>query len=449
VTPGRAKLALAAVAAALALLVGEAGLRLAGISYPNFYQPDARRGWALRPGAAGWWRKEGLAWVRISSAGLRDVEHAMPKPRGCLRVAVLGDSCVEALQVPIEQTFWKLLERQLTRCPAAAGRAVEALDFGVAGYGTAQELLTLRHEVWRFQPDAVLLAFYPGNDVRNNARPLEQDPLRPYFTVGPDGRLALDDSFHGAAGYRLRQGLAGRLAYGAYDHLRLLQLAKQGKSVVDGWIGAARARGKEEGEALQELGLDNAVYSPPRDADWREAWRATEAMILAMRDEAAAHRVPFGVVSLTTGIQVHPDAAARARYMRKLGVADLFYPGRRLAAFGRAAGIPVLDLAPPLAELAARSGQPLHGFANTGPGEGHWNARGHAAAAPLVGQWLCAEVLTIRKEAYEAICLPRTHKRRSDRPPQPLDPLPSPRGGEGDAPTHPSLRGSLATPRAW
>jgi len=388
-----AKMGLAAVAAVLALLVGEGALRIAGVSYPNFYRPDPDRGWALQPGAEGWWHTEGRAWVRISSAGLRDVEHAAAKPPGHLRIAVLGDSCAEALQVPVEQTFWKLLERRLAACPAAAGRTVEALDFGVAGYGTAQELLTLRREVWRFQPDAVLLAFYPGNDVRNNARPLEQDPLRPYFTLGPGGRLALDDSFRGAAGYRLRQTAAARLAYGAYDHLRLLQVAKQGKSVVDGWIGAAKARRKEEGAALQELGLDNAVYSPPRDRDWRDAWSVTEAMIAAMRDEAAAHRVPFGVVILSTGIQVNPDPAVRAVFMRKLGLADLFYPGRRLAAFGAAAGIPVLDLGPPLQQLAERSHVYLHGFANTPPGEGHWNARGHAAAARLVAGWLCREVL--------------------------------------------------------
>jgi hypothetical protein len=389
----KAKLALAAVATALALLVGEAALRLAGISYPNFYRPDPERGWSLRPGAEGWWRKEGLAYVRISSAGLRDVEHAAAKPPGRLRIAVLGDSCAEALQVPLEQTFWKLLERQLASCPATRGRAIEALDFGVAGYGTAQELLTLRHQVWRFQPDVVLLAFYPGNDVRNNARPLEQDPLRPYFTLGADGSLALDDAFRAAAGYRLRQGLAGQLAYAAYDRLRLLQLAKQGKGVVDGWIGAAKARTKEEGEALQELGLDNAVYSPPRNQDWRAAWNVTEAMIAAMRDEAADHRVPFGVVVLTTGMQVHPDPAVRAAFMRKLGVEDLFYPGRRLEGFGRKGGIPVLDLGPPLRQLAVEEHVYLHGSANTAPGEGHWNKRGHAAAAPLIAGWLCKEVL--------------------------------------------------------
>src|SRR5258708_964886 len=148
-------------AALRALLLGEAALRLAGISYPNFYRPDPDRGWALRPGAEGWWRQEGLAYVRVSSAGLRDVEHPIPKPAGRLRIAVLGDSCAEALQVPVGQTFWKLLERRLPGCPAVAGRAVEALDFGVAGYGTAQELLTLRRGVGRSRPAGGLPALYP------------------------------------------------------------------------------------------------------------------------------------------------------------------------------------------------------------------------------------------------------------------------------------------------
>jgi hypothetical protein len=384
-----ARLALAAAAAALALLVGEAALRLAGVSYPNFYRPDADRGWGLLPGAAGWWRKEGLAFIRISSAGLRDVEHQPAKAPGVLRIAVLGDSCAEALQVPIEQTFWKLLERRLTGGSAAGGRTVEVLDFGVAGYGTAQELLTLRRDVWRYQPDVVLLAFYPGNDGRNHVRALEQDPLRPYFTLAAGGRLQLDDSFRQAAGYRFRRSLAGRLVYAAYDRSRMVQLAKQGKGVVDGWVGEAKARRKEEGAALQELGLDNAVYSPPQDEDWRGGWRVTEAMIAAMRAEAAAHRAAFGVALLTTGMQVHPDPRVRAEFQRKLGVADLFYPNRRLGAFGAAAGIPVLDLAPPLQELADRNHLFLHGFANTAPGEGHWNARGHAAAAPLLAAWLC------------------------------------------------------------
>ena len=390
-----ARLVLLLVSTGLSLLIAEVALRVAGVANPNFYQPDVWRGWALRPGAEGWQRKEGEAWVHVNSRGLRDEEHAIPKPAGELRIAFLGDSCTEAIQVPAESTFWARLEKELAAsCPAVAGRPVQSLNFGVSGYGTAQELLTLRHAVWDYQPDVVVLAFYSGNDVRNNERPLEQDPARPYFTLGPEpggkaSTLTLDTSFRQTGGYRLRRSWPGRLLYAVFNRSRLLQLGKQGKSAVDGWIGARKARTQEKGAALQELGLDNAVYEPPVEPEWREAWTVTEAMLRAMRDDAAARRVPFGVASLTTGMQVHPDPAVRQAFAKKLGVPDLFYPDDRLSAFGAAQGIPVLALARPLRAQAERDKVYLHGFANAELGEGHWNEQGHAAAAREMAGWVC------------------------------------------------------------
>lgn len=394
----RARLALLAVSTAASLLLAEGALRVAGVSHPNFYRPDPLRGWSLRPGAEGWQRKEGEAYVRINRDGLRDDrDHPVDKPPGELRIAVLGDSCVEAVQVPLEATFWSLLEERLPRCERFGGRRVEALGFGVSGYGTAQELITLHEEVWKYRPDLVLLAFYAGNDVRNNHRALDQDPARPYFVLadgpggphGATGALALDDSFLASPGYRFRTSAPGRLLYGAFAHSRLLQLAKQAKGAVDVRVGAWRASRVEAPEGVRELGLDNAVYSPPRDAHWAGAWAVTEEMLRALRDDAAAHGTPFGVVSLTTGAQVHPDPAARREVMEQLGLETLFYPDERVAAFGRAEGIPVLALAPGLQRLAEREGAYLHGFANTPPGEGHWNQRGHAAAAERIAEWLC------------------------------------------------------------
>jgi hypothetical protein len=376
----------------LALLIAEVALRIAGVSYPNFYGPDARRGWALLPGSEGWWIKEGRAWVRINRDGMRDGEHPVPKPAGEVRIAFLGDSCTESLQVPQEQTFWKLLEAQLAaQCPAVAGKKVASLDFGVSGYGTAQELLTLQDNVWKYQPDLVLLAFYTGNDVRNNWRPLELDGSRPYFVPRSDGSLALDDSFKKTSGYRLRRTAPARVLYLVFNHVRLLQLGKQAKSALDGWIGAWKASTVEKGTAEHELGLDNAVYAAPDTAhpDWVSAWTATEAMLKAARDEAAAHKTPFGVVSLTTGMQVHPDPAVRREFMRKLGITGLFYPDERIAAFGQREGVPVLTLAPELQRRAEKEKVFFHGFPNTAPGEGHWNARGHAAAAAAMAGWVC------------------------------------------------------------
>jgi hypothetical protein len=379
------------VSTALSLLVAEGALRIAGVSNPNFYGPDPDRGWALRPGAHGRWTKEGNAEVRINSDGLRDAEHPVAKPPGEIRIAVLGDSCAEALQVPAEKAFWALLEKELARCPAVAagGRRVEALNFGVSGYGTAQELLTLQHRVWKYEPDLVLLAFYSGNDVRDNWRPLELDPARPYLMPRPDGSLALDDSFRTSEGYRFRQTFAARLLYWTFDHSRLMQLAKQAKSAADGWVGARRARQVEARHEGTELGLDDAVYEPPADAEWTGAWNATEAILAAARDEAAAHRTPFAVVSLTTGMQVHPDPAVRQAFLKRLRTDTLFYPDQRLAAFGTRAGIPVLPLAPALQRVAEREKVFLHGFPNTAPGEGHWNERGHAAAAREMAGWVC------------------------------------------------------------
>lgn len=74
------------------------------------------------------------------------------------------------------------MEKSLGNCSALKGQQIEVLNFGVQGYGTAQELMTLRHHVWQFSPDLIILGFYPGNDIRNNYKPLEHDHLRPYFS---------------------------------------------------------------------------------------------------------------------------------------------------------------------------------------------------------------------------------------------------------------------------
>jgi hypothetical protein len=93
------KLLLVGAGILVGLLLSELTLRAVGFSEPSLYVPDERRGHALLPGAKGWWRSEGEAYVRINSRGLRDREHDVEKPAGTLRIAVIGDSFAEALQV--------------------------------------------------------------------------------------------------------------------------------------------------------------------------------------------------------------------------------------------------------------------------------------------------------------------------------------------------------------
>ncbi len=98
------------------LLFAEGALRIAGVEHPEWYIEDPDLAGRLRPGARGWFRKEGNAYVRINNAGLRDREHTKAKPPGVLRVAVLGDSFAEAMQVDQDRTFWSVLERHLNAC---------------------------------------------------------------------------------------------------------------------------------------------------------------------------------------------------------------------------------------------------------------------------------------------------------------------------------------------
>jgi lysophospholipase L1-like esterase len=88
--------------------------------------------------------------------GYRDVDHAIAKPAGVFRIAVLGDSIASGFGVEkVADVFSARLE-QLLR---AAGRQAEVLNFAVSGYDTRQEVETLRERALAFQPDLVLLAY--------------------------------------------------------------------------------------------------------------------------------------------------------------------------------------------------------------------------------------------------------------------------------------------------
>jgi lysophospholipase L1-like esterase len=339
--------------------------------------------------------------VEVNRDGFRGAPRRLAKPPDVWRVAVLGDSMTEALQVDLAETFPAVLERRLARCPALPPgvRDVEVLNFGVSGYGTAQELLTLRHQALAWAPDLVLLAFYTGNDVRNNLEALERDPGRPYFRLGDDGALTLDDTFRRRGGLAALRG--GPAAQWLLAHSRLAQLGKAAVRGAEERRAAEAARRRAPEEPLAELGLDNAVYAPPATAAWREAWRVTEALIAATAAEARSAGADFALVTLTNGIQVHPDPRARRRFAARLGLDDLTYPERRLTSFARRRGIPALALVGPLERLARERGVSLHGFgtAPAGPGtgapdvghwnRGHWNAAGHRAAGAAIASWLC------------------------------------------------------------
>ena len=388
---GKALLFLGAVV--FMVLIFEVGVRLAGISYPMLNRHDEQRGFALRPGASGWWRREGEAYIEINDDGLRDRHHDKPKPEGTIRIAVLGDSYAEARSVALEDTFWAVMERELQACPRFEGKAVEVINFGVTDYGTTQELLTLRDHVWDYQPDFVLLAFFANYDVRNNSYELEVKKYRPFFRLH-DGELVLDDSFRKTAPYHLLSSWYGRIALESSDHFVMLQMLN--KASVR-WMrerqgvehfSMRNAMAEQHGFEIEQ-GLDGGIYAPPVEPPWERAWAITEALTATMAAEVRERGAEFLLVTLSSGIQAHPDPKVRQAFVEEAGIEDLWYPDRRMRALAAREGFAILNLAPALQRYAEEHGTYLHGFANTELGTGHWNERGHEVAGKLVADRTC------------------------------------------------------------
>src|SRR5262249_7876809 len=150
----------------LALATAELGLRLfapqpVGLSHQDRY------GLPLHyPGITHFLPQYGHE-VSFNSAGMPDREHALEKQPGAFRLLLLGDSFMEALQVPADSMLATLMERDLTR---ATGRPVEVINAGVSGWGTGDELRYLTRYGLAYHPDLVVVAMTLHNDISDNLR---------------------------------------------------------------------------------------------------------------------------------------------------------------------------------------------------------------------------------------------------------------------------------------
>ncbi|MFO0664266.1 MAG: SGNH/GDSL hydrolase family protein [Polyangiaceae bacterium] len=370
---------MAGITLVMSAVLGECGLRIIGFENPDFYDYDARVGWKHKPNMSAWQRQEGEALIETNSQGFRDREHTFDKPPGTVRVAVLGDSFTEAHQVSFDEMFSTKLGTKLASCNATpfAGKKVEVLNFGASSYGTTNELMLLRDEVLKYHPDFVLLAFTTGNDLEDNVYALAGAKVRPYVKV--EGGKVVPDFSH-------NQPLsAGQNAWHkAQSVSRLVQFIQRYRMVR-----AARKRLATAGGNLTDVGLSDAMYKPPVTPEWEEAWSLAKAMIVAMNEDVKAAGGRFVFTTTTTSIQAHPDKATRDAFMAKLGVTDLFYADRELASFATKNGIPAITLSPPLQEYATKNNACLHGFSNSNPCAGHWNAKGHEVASTLLAEGIC------------------------------------------------------------
>jgi hypothetical protein len=217
--------------------------------------------------------------------GFLDADHAPAKPPGVVRVGFFGDSYVEALQVPLEDTFFRKLPT------AIAGSTLEPFAFGISGWGTLHALLAYRVMGRRYDLDEVVYLFV-GNDPGDNS-----------YRVKPDQEASAELSDEGIGGFTLRTApprrTAARWARDSLERTSLLARIVRVRMTVHRAVNQQRRTRTAPPEA-------QAVNQNDRPSTWpptmlAEAKTLTRRILTQFRDEVVRDGRRFAVLYVPRG----------------------------------------------------------------------------------------------------------------------------------------------------
>jgi hypothetical protein len=388
------------VLVAIFICLVEIAMRLAGVNYDaSFYHLEREFGYALRPGAEGWNVKEHENYVRISSQGLRDREHTLQRPANVIRIAVVGDSFAEAREVDQGATYWSVMEQELNRILPAGSPRIEVINFGVDGYGLAQEYMVIKRRIWQYDPQIIILSGTLHSFILRSSRKFgtkSSEGSVPYY-MRRNGGLVLDSiSVNQQAAFVSPSHWSEAIA-DLSNESRVLSLFNAARRKLSTEAGDFERRIGSPPSAATEVSRsdENAVLRGPVDPDYSEAWAIGEELIRYCHAEAVRHHAEFWLFLLDMAPQVDPDAGRRTAMMRDLGIDDLFIADKSLADFATQEEIMHATLAQSMFEFVEENHVVLHGFKNLLKNKGHWNEMGHRVAGRLIAQKLfdCSAVI--------------------------------------------------------
>jgi len=289
--------------------------------------------------------------------GAHDVEHGRA-PDDVRRVLLLGDSFVQALSVPIDQTVARRLAHHLEKTLPGA---YEVAALGGTGYHPYKELKFLKRHGEALDPSLVVTLFYVGNDVTQ--------------LMAAAARLQLVRQGALPANFHLAR-------FGAEDARYLVLPGSALNRLISHRITLAERKRSAHGVPINFL----VFQSPPEPAVER-GWQVVERALLETREEAARLGADYAVVSASTPFGVLGKrglARLRDSYpsMRE-GEWDLDLPDRRLEEIAASHGIPFLALQPLLRRETEAGGPSLHWRY-----DGHWNAAGNDRAGALIAEFV-------------------------------------------------------------
>lgn len=281
------------VSVLLALLIVEVSLRVSGsaVMKARFQCFDAIIGKVYCDSITGTFSRGAYSNnLVINSDGMVDREYPVDKPEGTLRIALLGDSFAASEYLSTEEKFEGLLERELSR---QLGKPVEILNFSVSATETWNQLQIFHLHAAKYQPDITFVAFFWGNDIRDNIGQLRANSPNPL----------LDE--YDATVMRQIKEMRKNFNNALWNNLLLYQVTRTGygnlEQSIESWFRPEYINqidrviaGKENGEILNDLHfngqemLDSAVNDDDLFFWNSEGWKITRKLILKLKMEAEA-----------------------------------------------------------------------------------------------------------------------------------------------------------------
>jgi hypothetical protein len=212
---------LLAITVAMSLAASELGVRALVPMEQVSLVHDPILGLRGRPNLTTIWTREvdgDPIIVRTNQFGFHDLAREETKSANTFRAMFIGDSFLEAYQVPIEKNFCRMLETTLS--PDSA-EELEFVNAGVHTYGLGSYYLFVKERLPDWNPDAVVVVVFLGNDVLDNYAATASSAVPSFTAVGDI--LTLHPSPQAGGRVWLRDHVLAKSALVRFVWLRIVQ----------------------------------------------------------------------------------------------------------------------------------------------------------------------------------------------------------------------------------
>ncbi|UCC14408.1 MAG: hypothetical protein JSW21_00070 [Gammaproteobacteria bacterium] len=281
----------------------------------------------------GWWRSNDLG-ARHDA----DIGHGRAAESGGRRLLIFGESFTQGSRLPQEDTWIYQMRAEYPE--------LDAVNFGVDGYGMAQSFLRYRSVIARTHHDAVAFVFLPTanlwrdiNTIRSLAEPWDSFAVLPRFLPIPGGIELIRSPYSDVANV-FRANKDG-LSYELRSHLQRYDRFYIHHLYVPSALSAYFVTGKLVAAYLGKRQIQRIRHQSFYQAD-SEAWRTVRGIFREADVQARSKGVRFAVVVMPT----HDDVETAARY------SDFVEHWGRMIENLRQEGVETIDLLTDLAQVS-------------------------------------------------------------------------------------------------